>query len=187
MNVRFSIESANEIRSLLQTPAPNLQAWRGKELEKFLLQDLATSTFEMRVLEGDNIGTITQYGPFNATAKIIEASSEIQNELALNIPLSKVFPAIDAVLVVPDRCIIYAQATVSTAHPIKYQRLKDVYQHLTQRQEFQGYEHMLLFIVSKGIYDSFTVQPYKNANGKNHTTPIDINLTQYVGKIIEDL
>jgi hypothetical protein len=88
-------------------------------------------------------------------------------------------------LVVPNGCrIIYAQATVSTAHPIKYQRLKDVYEHLTQRQEFQGYEHILLFIVSNDIYDGFTVQPYKNTNGKNRTTRIDINLTQYVGKII---
>jgi hypothetical protein len=126
----------------------------------------------------------TQHGPLNATAKTIEAASEIQNELVLNIPVSKTFPAIDAVLVVPDdRRIIYVQATVSTAHPIKHQHLKDVYERLTQRQEFQGYEHILLFIVSNDIYDGFTVQPYKNANGKNRTTPTDI-MTQYVGKII---
>lgn len=112
----------------------------------------------MRALEGSDVGTITQYGPFNASSKTIQASSNIQNELAMYIPLSKVFPAIDGVLVVPNaRRIIYAQSTVATAHPIKYQRLNDVYQHLTQRQEFQGYAHILFFIVSDEIYDGFTV------------------------------
>jgi hypothetical protein len=58
-------------------------------------------------------------GPFNAGTKVIEAASEIKNELCLNIPLSKTFPAIDGVLVVPEsKNIIYIQCTVSTNHPI---------------------------------------------------------------------
>lgn len=100
------------------------------------------------------------------------------------IPLSKTFPAIDGVLIVPQAGrIIYAQSTVATAQPIKYQRLKNVYQHLTQRREFQGYTRILLVIVLDEIYDAFTVQPYKNADGRNRTARIDIDLTQYVGKI----
>ncbi|ETI51756.1 hypothetical protein F442_05035 [Phytophthora nicotianae P10297] len=184
MNARYKVGSADEIRALLQTPAPNLQSWRGKEIEKFLLQELATSKFCMRALEGSGVGTVTRHGPLNAASEIIQASSEIQNELVLYIPLSKTFPAIDGVLVVPqDGRIIYAQSTVATAHPIKYQQLKNVYQDLTQRQEFQGYTHILLFIVSNEIYDGFTVQSYKNADGKNRTARVDIDVTQYVGKI----
>ncbi|ETL45022.1 hypothetical protein L916_04784 [Phytophthora nicotianae] len=138
----------------------------------------------MRVLEGSGVGTVTRHGPLNAASEIIQASSEIQNELVLYIPLSKTFPAIDGVLVVPqDGRIIYAQSTVATAHPIKYQQLKNVYQDLTQRQEFQGYTHILLFIVSNEIYDGFTVQSYKNADGKNRTARVDIDVTQYAGKI----
>ncbi|DBA02552.1 TPA: hypothetical protein N0F65_011024 [Lagenidium giganteum] len=77
------------------------------------------------------------------------------------------------------------ESTVATAHPIKYQHLKDVHQHLTQRQEFQGYTHILLFIVPNEIYDGFAVQSYKDADGKtDRTARIDIDMTQYVGKII---
>jgi DNA integrity scanning protein DisA with diadenylate cyclase activity len=48
-----------------------------------------------------------QIGPFMANSRIIHAASEIGNELMLNIPLSKTFPAIDGVLVVPtDRLVI---------------------------------------------------------------------------------
>ncbi|GMF46378.1 unnamed protein product [Phytophthora lilii] len=166
MNARYEVSSADEICALLQTPAPNLQSWRGKEIEKFLVQELATSKFCMRALEGGGVGTVTRHGPLNAASVVIQASSEIQNELVLYIPLSKTFPAIDGVLVVPqDGRIIYTQSTVATAHPLKYQQLKNVYQDLTQRQEFQGYTHILLFIVSNEIYDGFTVQSYKNADG----------------------
>ncbi|POM71106.1 Hypothetical protein PHPALM_12371 [Phytophthora palmivora] len=45
MNARYQVGSTDEIRALLQTPAPNLQSWRGKEIEKFPLQELATSKF----------------------------------------------------------------------------------------------------------------------------------------------
>ncbi|GMF29734.1 unnamed protein product [Phytophthora fragariaefolia] len=186
MSTRYQVRSADQIRSLLQTPASNLQSWRGKEIEKFMLQELATSKFCMRGLEGNRVETETQHGPFTATSKIIQAPSEIQNELVLYIPLSKTFPAIDGVLVVPEaRRIIYAQSTVSKAHPIKYQQLEDVCMHLSQRQEFRSYTHILLFIVSNEIYDGFTVQPYKNADGKNRTEKTKIPMTQYVGKIIE--
>ncbi|GMF37019.1 unnamed protein product [Phytophthora lilii] len=184
MNARYQVGSADEIRSLLQIPAPNSQSWRGKEIEKFLLQELATNEFCMKALEGSNVGSVITQGPLNAASKVIQASCEIQNELVLYIPLSKTFPAIDGVLVVPqDSRIIYAQSTVATAHPIKYQQLKNVYQDLTQRQEFQGYTHILLFIVSNETYDGFTVQSYKNADGKNRRARNDIDVMQYVGKI----
>lgn len=128
MNARYNIGSADEIRPLLQTPAANLQSWRGKEIEKFLLQDLATATFRIKSLEGSDVGHVQSLGPFYANSRIIQAASEIGNELMLNIPLSKTFPAIDGVLVVPNaRLVIYAQSTVSAAHPIKSSLLKNVY------------------------------------------------------------
>jgi hypothetical protein len=185
MNARYNIRSADEIRSLLQTPAANLQSWRGKEIEKFLLQDLAIATFRIKSLEGSDLGEVEPLGPFIANSRIIHAASEIRNELMLNIPLSKTFPAIDGVLVVPNaRLVIYAQSTVSAAHPIKFSLLKNVYNNLSQRDEFQGYRHILLFIVSNDIFDSFRFQPYKNADGKqDRTARIDIEVKQYVGKV----
>jgi hypothetical protein len=185
MKARYDIGAADEIRMLLQTPAANLQSWRGKEIEKFLLQDLATATFRVRPLEGPDIGQAMQIGPFMANARIIHAASEIGNELMLNIPLSETFPAIDGVLVVPtDRLVIYVQSTFSTAHPIKFSLLNNVYNDLMQRNEFQGYSHILLFIVSNGIFDCVRFQPYKIADGKqDRTARIDIELKQFVGKV----
>ncbi len=91
-----------------------------------------------------------------ANSRIIHAASEIRNELMLNIPLSKTFPAIDGVLVVPtDRLVIYVQSTVSAVHPIKFSLLKNVYNDLMQQNEFQGYSHILLFIVSNDILTAF--------------------------------
>ena len=102
---------------------------------------------------------------------MIQAASEIENDLLLNIPLSKTFPAIDGVLVVPHAgLVIYAQATVSAKHPIQFSLLKNVYNNLMQRNGFQGYRHILLFIVSNDIFDSFGFQPYKNADGKPDRT-----------------
>ena len=98
MNARYQVGSADEIRALLQTPAPNLQSWRGKEIEKFLLQELATSKFCMRALEGGGVGTVTRHGPLNAASEVIQASSEIQNETVLYILLSKTFPAMVCLL-----------------------------------------------------------------------------------------
>jgi len=40
MNARFNIGSAIEICTLLHTPEPDLQSWRGKVIEKFLLEHL---------------------------------------------------------------------------------------------------------------------------------------------------
>lgn len=37
VSARYQIQSVDEVRSLLQTPAPNLQSWRRKEREKSLL------------------------------------------------------------------------------------------------------------------------------------------------------
>jgi hypothetical protein len=183
MEIRYKTESADKIRSLLQTPAANLQSWRGKEIEKFLLQDLATATFRVKSLEGPNFGNVTRLGPFKAKSKIIHTASEIENELMLYIPLSKTFPAIDGVLVVPSNSlVIYAQSTVSAAHPIKYSRLKEVYSNLMEQGRFQDYKHILLFVVSADIFDGFSFQPYKNFDGKqDRDKKIDIQIEQYVG------
>ncbi|KAF1780182.1 hypothetical protein GQ600_12150 [Phytophthora cactorum] len=163
VDARYQTQSADQIRSLLQTPASNLQSWRGKQIEILLLQDLATKVFQTRVLEGRNTGTLKRVGPFNAKCKIIQALSDIQVELRMCIPLSKIFAAIDAVFVIPqEKRIIYVQSTVSDSHPIKYIHLKKAYEELKLR--FPGYEHLLLFIVSSDVYDHFKKQPYKNAD-----------------------
>jgi len=185
MNARFNIGSAIEILSLLQFPA-SLVLKRHREIQKFPPQDLATAIFCVKSLEGPDLGHIEQLGPFHANSRIIYTASEIGNEMMLNIPVSKTFPAIDGMLVDPNaHIVIYAQSAVSAAHPIKFHLLKNVYNNLTQRNEFQGYQHMLLFIVSKDdIFDSFHFQPYKDADGKQDcTATIDIKVKQYVGKV----
>jgi hypothetical protein len=182
MNARYNIRSADELRSLFTGYWP---WWKGKKIEKFPMQDLATSTFRVKSLEGPDLGEVLQLGPFNANSRIIQFASEIRNELMLNIPISETFPAIDGVLVIPDaRQVIYAQTVATVAHPIKFSLLKNVYNNLTQQNEFQGYQHILLFIVSNDTFDSFRFQPYKSADGKqDRTSRIDIEVKQYVGKV----
>jgi len=186
MNARFNIGSAIEIRTLLHTPEPNLKSWRGKVIEKFLLEDLATATFRVKLIEehDPDCGCIEKLGPFNADSRRFSSASIIGNELMLNIPVSKTFPAIDGVLVVPDEhLVIYAHSTVSHEHPIKLKLLKDIYNTLRQQSEFGGYSHMFLFIVPGDIYDSFTVQHYKNSNGKDGEAKLGIDVKQYVGTV----
>lgn len=45
---------------------------------------------------------VEEFGPLRAKSQVIRAISEIENELMLHIPIAKVFPSIDGVLVVPD-------------------------------------------------------------------------------------
>ncbi len=185
MNARFNIRSANEIYSVLQLPADWLML-RPKEIGKFSPKDLATAIFCVKSLEGPDLGHVEQLGPFHANSRIIHAASEIENELMMNIPVSRTFPAIDGVLVVPnDRLVIYAQSAVSAVHPIQFHLLKNVYTSLMQRNEFQGYRHMLLFVVSENdIFDSFCFQPYQDADGKqDDTASIDMKVKQFVGRV----
>jgi hypothetical protein len=88
-------------------------------MEMILLQDLATGIVSYKSLED---GTVGQFGRLGAPSMYIEAASDIYetDEPLLYLPLTKTFPAIDAVLVDPTkRLVIYALVTVSTAHPIK--------------------------------------------------------------------
>jgi hypothetical protein len=182
---RLNTRAADEIQEVLQILAPSCQKSRGNETEKFLLQDLVTSKFCMKSLEEGSAEGVQKVGPLNAGTEVVNATSEIKDELVLYLPFSKSFPAIDGVLVVPvGRHIFYVQSTVSKAHPIKYQLLKDVYEDLDGREEFQGYSHILLFIVSNDMYDLFTVQPYQNEDGEKRSTRSDIKVKQYVGKIV---
>jgi len=104
----------------------------------------------------------------------------------LHIPRSSTYEAVDGLLVVPDEClIIYAQVTVSPKHPIKYKFLKEVYDTLMQQRVFQGYTHILLFMVKH--FDNFTSQPYQNQNGKNRKAKIGIDMKQYVGKVDSEI
>ncbi|KAL7994635.1 hypothetical protein Plhal703r1_c52g0157881 [Plasmopara halstedii] len=102
-----------------------------------------------------------QNGPLNAASEIIPASSELQNKLVLYIPLSKTFPAIFSFR----------------------KMLKIVYLDLPQRNEFQGFTHIFLFIVSNDYYDISLFNPTKLMIAKKRKTKVDIDVTQYVGEI----
>ena len=188
---QYEIETAKDIQEILKIPTSSLQSWRGQQIEKFLLRDLANGTVCCKYLENhcvqqnhENISSkIAQMGPLNAPSKIIQAESEIKNELFMFIPLSKTFPAIDAVLVVPnERMIFYVQVTVALQHSIKWQFLKNLYEKLNNRREFVEFDHMLLFVVTDDIFDDFTLQPFVNPGKKKLRN--NEGLPQYVAKII---
>jgi hypothetical protein len=186
MLAQYNIQKADELRMFLKTSNKDLQTWRGKMMEQFLLLEVATKMFCMRPLEGD--GTVQHFGPLLAHSSIIQNEMQISNELKLFIPLSKTFPSIDAVLVIPkNRIIIYLQATVSIHHSIKYQYLDRVYQHLSAHEDFKDYAHAFLFIVPDDAYASFQRQPFLNVDGKARRTRIGINIKQYVGSIIRSM
>jgi hypothetical protein len=154
-------------------------------MEKFLLQDLTTSKFCMNSLEKGRAEGVKNVGPLNSGTEVVHATSEIKDELMLYLPFLKTSPPIDGVLVDPKtRNIIYVQSTVSKAHPIKYQPLKDVYEDLDGREEFQGYSHIFLFLVSNNTYGQFTVQPFQSEDGTERQARPDVKVNQYVGKII---
>lgn len=178
---RFGIQSCMEIRRLLQTPAPNLQGWRGNMLESMLLQDIATKAFQIRSLQDD--GTPLQsYEALNALSFIIQKATQIENTKMLFVPVAKNFPAVDGVIVIPiNKEILYVQVTVSEARPIKYNRMKELYEELIKI--CPGYCHKLVFLVSDDIFDSFKDQNFVNIDGKKRRLKIDIPLKTYVGMI----
>jgi hypothetical protein len=110
---------------------------------------------------------------------------EITNELQLFIPVSKTFPSIDAVLVIPEKQIVmYVQVTVSSQHPVKFQQLNRVYRNLNEIcQEFQQYEHILLFLVPSDVFVTFASQRFLDSNGKTMKKVGDMKINQYVGFI----
>ena len=192
MENQFHIHSVAEIRSWLRTSHADLQAWRGKEIEKYLLLDIAGKQFTMRPLEDKNRNAKEKtYGPLGAESMIIYAASDIKNnDLKLYVPLSKTFPAIDGVFIIPcTNRVVYVQCTVSKVHPIKSAHLKHIYQNLIDDKRigdedtgfnFKTYEHILLFLVTDDVYDNFTFQKYEGTTGKQEIK----NIKQYVGKII---
>jgi hypothetical protein len=73
--------------------------------------------------------------------------------------VSKTFPSIDALLVIPEKqMLIYIQTTVSLVHRIKYRYMDRVYEHLVSCVEFKDYSHIFHFLVSNDIYDAFEAQ-----------------------------
>jgi len=78
---------------LLQTPGPNFQSWRGKLIKKFLLEDLATTIFCVKLLEEPNPNGcyFETLDLFNAMSRRFTSASAITNELMLNIPVQKPF------------------------------------------------------------------------------------------------
>jgi hypothetical protein len=117
-----------DLSSFLRTPNPNgdLQSWRGTMMEQSMLQDIATKSFSMRALTSPG-REVLDFAPLSAPSTIIESESEMTNELNLFLPLSKTFPSIDGLLVIPEkRIMIYIQTTVSLHHPIKYKYIESL-------------------------------------------------------------
>lgn len=54
IEARFNAAEVKAVRSFLDTSSVNLQSWRGREIEDFLLQDLATFTICVKSLEGSD-------------------------------------------------------------------------------------------------------------------------------------
>ncbi|KAL3664757.1 hypothetical protein V7S43_010504 [Phytophthora oleae] len=166
---RYNWTTAYEIRPLLN---PSI-----------LLQEMFTNPVCLKPLEDG--GHCMTWGACRELT-IIQEASEIKAKSLMYLPLSKTFPAIDAVLVDADfSSITYVQDTASKARPIKYQRLKDVYMELMGRPELKEYKHSLLFLVSNDIYDTFTLQPYINQDRTIRTEKPDIEVVPYVGKIMD--
>jgi hypothetical protein len=182
ITTRYNIQSVTVIRDLLKTSNSDLQSWRGKNLERILLSGTSTSLVQCKSLEGTKT---FDFGPLNAGSAVIQSYSDIRNEKMLYLPLSKTFPCIDGVLVIPDEhLIIYIQSTVSEVHAIKYQPLCDGYNILKGRDVFVHYTHILLFIVSDDIYDTFRVQKYINKDGSIRKRKEEVDIKQYVGKLV---
>ncbi|KAK1929377.1 hypothetical protein P3T76_015129 [Phytophthora citrophthora] len=181
-------EKNDNIKNLLKTSDPNLQAWRGRVCERFLLRDAAIREIRVRPLDDETRRqTIRSLGPYNATSTSVQAASDIHAEKMVYLPESKNFPAIDGVLIVPaERRLIYLQATIARRHPIKHQRFKDIIEILKDCGEFADYRHILLFLVEGDTYDQFRHQNYENMNEEDRQKPdsLGVKVTQYVGKII---
>jgi hypothetical protein len=183
MVAKYKLQVVEQLRSFLMTPNMDLQSWRGTMMEQILLEEITTKSFCMRALDFTDRKAV-DFEPLSAPSTIIESESEITNELKLFLPISKTFPSIDALLVIPEKqMLIYIQTTVSLVHRIKYQYLDRVYQHLISRVEFKDYSHILLFLVSNDIYDAFETQQYLNQDGSVRKIKIAMNMSQYVGKI----
>jgi hypothetical protein len=183
MVAKYKLQVVEQLRSFLMTPNMDLQSWRGIMMEQILLEEITTKSFCMRALNSTD-RKVVDFEPLSAPSTIIESESEITNELKLFLPLSKTFPSIDALLVIPEkRMLIYIQTTVALVHRIKYQYLDRVYEHLISRVEFKEYSHIFLFLVSNDIYDAFEAQRYLNQDGSVRKIKIAMNMSQYVGKI----
>lgn len=186
---KFQIESRADLLRVLKTPEKDLQSWRGHQLESIMLFDLSfgqkqypNKPLEVSFLPDDfTHDTInTQWGFISS--KSIQAASEIQPNQGscLYLPISKNFPAIDAVIIRENcKIILYLQCTVSLKHPIIYKELKFVYEEL--KKNFLEYKHALVFCVPMDCYDNFGKQSYKNGNGKmDRTKKRDIPVRQYI-------
>ncbi|KAF1772695.1 hypothetical protein GQ600_7515 [Phytophthora cactorum] len=111
---RYNIQSADEIRTIIEFAVVARPRTRKVSAARPCHQKVL-----YEVTRRERCRAVTQHGPFDAKSEIIHVLPKINAELMLYIPLSKTFAAIDGVLVVPqERCIIYAQSAVSTAHPL---------------------------------------------------------------------
>lgn len=212
VNAKYHILEASRCKTLMMTSNPDLQSWRGKQIENFMLSRLVTCDIRLRLLNSSSrldahkrlkidAAPITRLGEQQAKdciklqsstfshmpyhSAIIQSVSEISitQESSIYHPVSKNFPAIDALIVDNDsRTIFYIQCTVSMVHPINYNQMKALYASLSK---FRNYRHKFIFLVSKDIHTEFVYQPYKSQKKLSKARIEDLDIDQYVG-IIED-
>ena len=203
---KFNVLSAAHVKTLLKTSSSDLQSWRGKQMEYFMLTALITEDLSLKLLSEpttltkkkqklfDDIATSTRnqedtvhstFTHLHYPSKIIQSHNEIllENGSFLYMPVSKTFPAIDSLLVdAPSKTIFYIQCTVGLTHPIKYKYLKELYNALCD--EFANYTHKLVFLVCEDIFAGFKLQPFVDAQGK--VTNGTLDMQQYVGMIVSE-
>ena len=159
----------------------------GHQLEKEMLYDLGfgSKSYTWKCLEdkllGEDLDTISSFAWGKIPSKIIQSSGEIleSESSTIYLPLSKNFPAIDAIIVLKEsRLIYYVQCTVAKKHPILYDHLSNLYNVLNKT--YNSYSHALLFVVPLDCYDGFKIQPYCNTNKTIRKSQRNIPVRQFV-------
>ncbi|KAG1712972.1 hypothetical protein DVH05_000702 [Phytophthora capsici] len=196
VSARFNSVSMGEFKRKCMTSNPLAQAGRGHIRERLLLENAATSKMLVRPLEEEGIVSAKlagKLGPYKATSKMFQRVSEIVAEECLYRPVSKTFPSIDGVLVVPrEKLVIYLQTTVSLRHSIQHKALKSAIDILVKKQGFADYTHIFLSLVDSTVetdtYDQFKKQRFKNVNNEDRqkVNNFEVVVRQYVGKIDND-
>jgi hypothetical protein len=155
----YGADWKTEITSLLRTPNPDLQSWRGKRFDALALMDLVfREQISMRCLEKGREGELFSFRADGLSTIRFQGMGQVKKSGRF-IPFEKNCPAIDALVVNEStKQILFVQCTVSGAHPIKQAPLQDMISDLNVT--FSGYSHYFVFVVMTDTYPKFQRQPF---------------------------
>jgi hypothetical protein len=158
----FGIQSRKELESLMMTSDTSLQGWRGKRIEVLALEDLSSRTsIEASSLEDVGSHVFDTNVDYCSQIQAIEQA----NQSGLFVPISKTFPAIDALFInEKDATILYIQCTVSKNHPVKHGALNKIFNKMDER--YPQFSHFFVFLVPMDIFYDFRKQSYLCENGE---------------------